>query len=52
MSVYIIYKGYVGILEVKRIVVFNIYVKGILVVEVGVYIVYIIKKVLDVKVSG
>lgn len=52
MSVYIVYKLIVGMLEVWWIVILNIYKGGILVVEVGVYIVEIIKKMLDKKKFG
>lgn len=52
MLVYIVYKLYIGMVEVKRIVILNIYKGGIIVVEVGVYIVEFIKIMLDKKVLG
>lgn len=52
MSVYIVYKLIIGMLEVCCIVIFNIYSGGILLVEVGVYIVELIYNMFEKKCFG
>jgi len=52
MSAYIAYKATVGMPEARRTVVSNIHKDGIPAVEAGAYIADIIKKMLDLKMSG
>ncbi len=52
MSAYIVYRGTVGMPEARRTVVSNIHSGGIGAVEAGAYIADIIKKMLELKVSG
>jgi ethanolamine ammonia-lyase small subunit len=52
MSAYIAYRATVGMPEARRTVVSNIHKDGISAVEAGAYIVDIIKKMLDLKMSG
>lgn len=52
MSAYIAYKATVGMPEARRTVVSNIHGNGISAVEAGAYIADIIRKMLDLKMSG
>ncbi|MFA6808230.1 MAG: ethanolamine ammonia-lyase subunit EutC [Eubacteriales bacterium] len=52
MSAYIAYKSKVGMPEARRTVVSNIHSGGISAVEAGAYIADIIKKMLELKISG
>lgn len=52
MSAYIAYKASVGMTESRRTVISNIHDGGINAVEAGAYIADVIKKMLELKVSG
>ncbi len=52
MSAYIAYKASVGMIESRRTVISNIHDGGINAVEAGAYIADVIKKMLELKVSG